>query len=116
MDINLIITLLSSALAIYIGTRIKASNMSNQVIPWITLTISFLTQLLNQFGPAEAFAAVAAVDSSNIGAAVAVVSRSFFQKLLIAIANAVLQTIGITGTVSFAKNAVFGDVSKSRGK
>lgn len=111
MDPTLLITLLSSALALWLGAQIKKSNTSNKWIPWITLVISFLTQLVNALGVAPAMAALA--DSvSQVPAAAA--HHSFFHIALSILAKSILQALGVTGFVSFGKNAVLGNVSESK--
>lgn len=110
-DIASLITILSGALAIWIGARIKASEVSNKWIPWITLAISFLTQIANTIGVQPAMAALA--DSVSINAP-AVVHHSFWHIAISILGKTILQALGVTGFVSFGKNAVLGQVSEAK--
>jgi len=113
MDLSLILTLLTSALALYIGSRIKASEASNKWIPWVTLAISFLNQLAQAIGGVTP--AHAAVLADSVAAVAPVVQHGFFHSVFFKIlVNAVFQAIGVTGVVSFAKNGILGKVSESR--
>lgn len=111
MDITLLISALSSALAIWLGGKIKASDLSNKYIPWITLAIAFLTQLVNALGVQPALAAAADSISSLPPTAP---HPSFGALALSIVAKAIIQALVVTGGVSFGKNAILGQVSESR--
>lgn len=113
MDFNLstVLTLLTSALAVFVGAKIKASETSNKWIPWITLAIAFLNQVAQAIGGV----AVAHAAADSLAVAAPVVKHGFFHSAFFKILlNAVFQAIGVTGVVSFAKNGVLGQVSESR--
>jgi len=104
-----LLTVLSSGLAIYLGGLIKRSEASNKWIPWLTLVISFVNQVVVAAGGV----ANAMADSLSV-AAPAAAHASLFSVFLSILVKSVIQAVGITGGVSFVKNGVLGRVSESR--
>lgn len=101
MDFLNLVTLVGSALAVALGMWLKTNpRVSNRAIPWATLAVSLLTQVVQTATSAEAQTAA----STPAGAA---------SWALAVIGLAAAQALAITGAYSFWKNGVRGKVGGS---
>lgn len=95
---NPIITAIGAAIALAVGAWLKTNpNVSNKIIPWVTLLISILTQVVQAVPP------VAAADSTPVAAA----------PWLYVLGMGLVVGFTTIGLFSWFKNGVMGKVSAS---
>lgn len=88
---------IGSLIALVVGYFLKKNpGFSNKLIPWVTVVISVLTQIVNELTPA-AHAAASSAALLSVGAIT-------LNGVLMFALKVALQTVGVTGTHSFAKN------------
>lgn len=94
-----IVTAIGAAIALALGAWLKTKpTFSNKLIPWVTLVISILTQIIQAIKPAEAQVSSAASLGPN---------------WLGVLFTGILAGLGTIGLFSFIKNGVVGKVSNS---